>query len=221
MISSRLLVSVFATLFVAVPVAAEAAHVDMNDPRRAVGLEDDVRVDAQLIQDTVSSGSPVGITYQVQNLTRQSIAIADKVCAITYDVDSLTITVSIGSEVPSGGEMPHLTMIAPGDRKTFTAGGILHVATTTVRSPLAATPRFVEIHVNVLRDVAPFRSLIDEQSTQAAGAVAPILLSDQQFDKWLESNDTILLNAIPVRYNVAPKGNLGDASQRQSQFNTF
>lgn len=218
--SSKLLVSAVATMFVAV--AAEAAHVDMNDPRRAVGREDDVRVDAQLIQDTVSSGSPVGVTFQVQNLTQQPIAIADKVCDLTYDSDSRTITLSVGSEVPNGGDMPHLTTIDPGDKKTFTTGAILHVATSAVRSALANAPQFVEIHVNVLRDITPFRALIDDQSKVAGAApAAPIQLSDQQFDKWLESNDTILLNAIPVRYNAAPKANLGDASQRGAGAGTF
>ena len=204
-----------------VAVAAEAAHVDMNDPRRAVGREDDVRVDAELIQDTVSSGSPVGVTYQVQNLTQHPIAIADKVCDLTYDSDSRTITLLVGSEVPNGGEMPHLTTINPGERKTFTTGAVLHVATSTVRSQLANAPQFVEIHVNVLRDIAPFGALIEEQAKGAGALPAPIRLSDQQFDKWLESNDTILLNAIPVRYNGAPKGNLGDASQRGAGAGTF
>jgi hypothetical protein len=215
--SSKLLVSAVATVLVAV--GAQAAHVDMNDPRRAVGREDDIRIDAELIQDTVSSGSPVGVTFQVQNLTQQPIAIADKVCDLTYDGDSRTITLSVGSEVPKGAEMPHLTTIDAGEKKTFTTGAILHVATSTVRSRLTDAPQFVEIHVNVLRDIAPFRALIDDQGK--APGPAPIQLSDQQFDKWLESNDTILLNAIPVRYNAAPKGNLGDASQRGGGAGTF
>ena len=137
-----------ATLFVAV--TAHAAHVDMTDPRRALGHEDGIRVDAQLIQDTVSSGSPVGVTYQIQNLTQQPIAIADKVCDISYDNESRTITVSVGSEVPNGGEMPRLTMILPGEKKTLTTGAVLHVTTATVRSPFVSIPQFVEIQVREL-----------------------------------------------------------------------
>jgi hypothetical protein len=52
--------------------------------------------------------------YQIQNLTSQPIAVADKLCDITYDSDSRTITLTVGSEVPKGGEMPHLTVIGPG-----------------------------------------------------------------------------------------------------------
>ena len=206
--SSRLLAVAVATMFVAV--ASRAAHVDMTDPKRALGREDDVRIDAQLIQDTVSSGASVGVTYQIQNLTQQPIALADKVCDLSYDVETQTITLSVGSEVPKDGEMPHVVRIAAGEKKTFTTGAILHIATPHVRSPFVSTPRFVEIKVSFLRDVAPFASLIDRQ----ADALKPVELTDKQFDQWIESNDTIFLNAIPVRYDPGAKSNLADASQR-------
>ena len=213
--SSKLVSTAVATLFFAA--AAHAAHVDMTDPRRALGREDDVRVDAQLIQDTVSSGSPVGITYQIQNLTQQPIAIADKSCDISYDIDSRTITLSVGSEVPKDGAMPHLTLIPAGAKKTLTTGAILHVTTPTVRSPFVSIPQFVEIHVNVLREVTPFQSLIEDQ----ARTTTPIILTDQQFDQWLQSNDTIFLNAIPVHYAAGPKSSVTDASQGSHRGGTF
>ena len=215
MISSKLSSVAVATLFFAV--AARAAHVDMTDPKRALGRDDDVRIDAALIQDTVSSGSPVGITYQIKNMTEQSIAIADKLCDVSYDNESRTITLSVGSEVPKGGEMPHLIVIAPGETKTMTAGAILHIPAPTARSPFVSVPQLVEIHVNVLRELAPFHSLIEQQRR----ATAPIVLTDQQFDQWLQSNDTILLNAIPVHYTAAPKGNAPDASQSQHSAGTL
>lgn len=196
-----------------VAVAGRAANsIDMTDPRRALARDDDVRIDAVLVEDTVSSGSPVGVTYQVENLSSHSIAIADKVCDISYDIDSRTITLSFGSDVPKDGQMPHLTLIAPGQKKTLTGGAILHVAAaSTTRSVFASIPQYVEIAVNVLREVAPFEQLIAEQD-HAARALS---LTDKQFDQWLESNDTILLNAIPVHYS-APRTNLGDASQGSS-----
>jgi hypothetical protein len=205
--SSKLSSVAVATLFIAV--SARAAHVDMTDPRRALGREDDVRIDAQLIQETVSSGSPVGITYQIENLTRQPIAVADKLCDVSYDNDSRTITLTVGSEVPKGGEMPHLTVIGPGEKKTLTTGAVLHVAAPTIHSPFVSVPQLIEIQVNILRDLTPFHVLIEEQSKSPAA----ILLTDQQFDQWLQSNDTILLNAIPVRYNAAPRSNPTDAAE--------
>jgi len=213
--SSKLFAVAVATMLVAV--ASRAAHVDMNDPRRALGREDDVRIDAQLIQDTVTSGSSVGVTYQVNNLTKQPIAVADKVCDVSYDSETRTITIAIGSEVPKDGEMPHLVTIPPGEKKTMTAGAILHVASPTVRSPFVATPQYVEIKVSVLRDVAPFVDLIQRQSN----AVRPVELTDQQFDQWLDSNDTIFLNAIPVRYEAKSKNGLADASQRGNGAGSF
>jgi hypothetical protein len=200
----------FLTIAVFNVAAAYAAHVDMNDPRRALGREDDIRVDAQLIHETVSSGSPLGVTYQIENLSSDPIAVADKVCDVSYDADSRTITVSLGSEVPKAGTMPHLVTIRAGQKKTFTIGAILHVAMPAVRSPFAALPRFVQIKVNFLRDLGPFRTLIDQQAKSAAS----IELTDAQFDHWLESNDTIFLNAIPVQYNSATKSGMADASQQ-------
>jgi len=70
-------------------VSARAAHVDMKDPRRALGREDDIRVDAQLVQDSVANNSPLNVTYQIENLTASPIAIADRVASLSYDEDSL------------------------------------------------------------------------------------------------------------------------------------
>ncbi len=201
-------VAVFVVLTLVPLAAAYAAHIDMAEPRRALGREDDVRVDAQLTRDCVSTGSPVGVTYQIQNLSQEPVAIADKVCELSYDSDSRTITMSIGSEVPAGGEMPKLVTLAPGEKRTFTTGGILHLAVSG-RGPLTAIPRFVQIKVNILRGLAAFRSLIDRQ----ARSTTPISLNDQEFETWVENNDSIFLNTIPVRYNASPRSGTADASQ--------
>jgi hypothetical protein len=207
--SSRLLFAVLSAVAI-FPLAADAAHIDMADPRRALGREDDIRVDAELNQDSVASGSPISITYQVQNLSKEPVAIADKVCELTYDSDSQTITMSIGTEVPRDGTMPKLVTLAPGEKKTFTVGGVLHVAVSDVRTPFTRSPRFVRIKVNILRGLAAFRSLIDRQ----AGSATPIALNDEQFERWLENNDTIFLNEIPVQYNAAPRREMTDASRQ-------
>jgi len=54
--------AVGATLIAAT--GAMAAHVDFNDPRRALGREGDVRIDAQLAQDTLSPNAPVTVTFR-------------------------------------------------------------------------------------------------------------------------------------------------------------
>ena len=118
---------------------AVAAHVDFNDPKRALGREGDVRVDAQLARDTVSPNAPVTVTYQIENLSRATVAVADKIFDITFDPDARTITFSIGAEVPPGPNMPHLAIIKPGEKRVLTGGAILHIATPSIRTPSGAS----------------------------------------------------------------------------------
>ena len=180
----------------------------MDDPRRTVGREDDVRIDAQLIQDTVSPGSAIGVTWQIQNLSDSPIAVADKVVAATYDADSQTITFAIGAEVPSDGRMPRVVTIAAGETKVFRAGATPMLSGAAIRATLAP-PRYVQVKVSILRDLAPFAQLIAQQ--QNAGPVLP----DELFDRWFESNDTIFLNAVPVRFSARPSTNgFAGADQR-------
>ena len=193
--------------------AAQAARVDMKDPRRALGREDDIRIDAQLYQDSISSNSPLNVTYQVQNLTESAIAIADKVVAVSYDEDSQTITMSIGAEIPDE-KLPHLVVIAPGAKKTLSASGALNVLIANNR--LARVPLSFQVRVSVLRDIAPFRDLIAQQS-----APRPVTLPNALFDTWLDANDNIFCNAIPVRWNAGSPRNTISAEQRMAPAGTW
>ncbi len=189
---------------------ASAAHVDMNDPRRALGREDNIRVDAELLQDSLSSNSALSVTYQVQNLTAQTIGIADKVSDVSYDPDSATVTFSIGAEVPAGKTMPHVVTIGPGETRVLSAGGLLHIAVPKPSTPWSVVPRYVQIKVNVLRDVKPFEAQLAQQ---AKSAVAPALPNDL-FDQWVNASDAVFLNAIPVRWNARGDASSTDASER-------
>jgi hypothetical protein len=192
-----------------VAAAAEAATVNMRDPRRAVGREDDVRVDAQLSHDSVSSHTTFGVTYQIQNLTQAPIAFADKISEASYDSDTQTITVAFGAEVPDGASMPHLVIIASGEKKTFRGSGTVTVMTPSVRAPWQPVPRFVQIKVTVLRDVKPFATLIDQQN-RTAGAPD---LDNAAFDRWVEAVGSVFLNPIPVRWDGKSRGGGVDAEQ--------
>jgi hypothetical protein len=177
--------------------AAAAASVDMNDPRRALGREGDVRIDAQLMRDTVSAGAPVVITYQIQNLSDSAIAIAHRESDASYDEDNRTIVLAVGSEVPPDGNMPAMILIAPGEKKVLTAAATPALRAATIRSTMALVPRFVQVKVAILRDVRPYLQLIQSQHGRGKQR-----LSDELFERWFESNDTIYLNAIPVRYTA-------------------
>ncbi len=208
--SSRVFFLIFATVSLFEVAAAQAARVDMNDLRRAVGREDDVRIDAELTQETVASGSPVAVTYQVENLSKDPIAIAEKECDVTFDADDQAVVVSIGLDVPKNGVMPKLVVLQPNEKKTFTAGGVVHVQAPATNNPFIPVPRYVQIEVNVLRGLSSFNALIERQ----VHGTAPVALDDAHFEQWLESNDTILLNQIPVQYSANPKNGVTDASQR-------
>src|SRR5438105_10370174 len=163
---SRRVTIALAVLLIAATV--QAAKVDMRDPRRAVGREDDVRVDAELTQDSVSTHSKIGVVYQIQNLTQAPIALADKISDATYDSDTQIITVSFGAEVPDGATMPHLVVIAPGETKTFRGAGSLNIPAPSVRAPWTPLPRFVQVKVTVLHDLKPFAALIEQQNKSTA-----------------------------------------------------
>jgi hypothetical protein len=204
---NSLLSALSAALLIAT--AAHAAKVDMKDPRRAVGREDDVRVDAELTQETIGSPAKVGVTYQIQNLTQSAIAIADKVSEASYDPETRTITVAFGAEVPNGATMPRLVVIAAGETKTFQGGGTVAIAAPSIRTSQTPIPRFVQIKVTVLRDLQPFAALIEQQNKRAA---APPL-SDEAFDRWVNSVGSVFLNPIPVRYENRPAAGTVDAQQ--------
>ncbi len=186
--------------------ASDAAHVDFKDPKRALGREDDVRVDAELTHDVLNPGGAIAFTYQIENLTPHAVAVADKVVDASYDADSRTITLSVGAEVPSDGLLPHMTIIVPGEKKVFTASALCRMLTPAAHTPFANVPRFVEIKVNVMRDVRPFEAMISKQ------ARGPEKLTDEQFEKWIESNAAVILNDIPIQWSYDRRGALPEAS---------
>jgi hypothetical protein len=201
-------------VFLATIVRLTAGGIDFHDPRRALAREDDIRIDAQLARDTVSPGSPIAVVYQIENLSQAPIAIADRIADTSYDIESQIITFSIGSEIPKDGLMPHLVTIAPGEKKTLTAGASVRTSPPG-QSRVAMAPRAVQIQVNVLRDLAPFAALIAQQPAATSAALvasAPIKLGDELFERWIQSNDAIYLNDIPVRWGPAEGGRqLGSA----------
>ena len=187
--------------------AALAGGIDMNDMDRALGREDDVRVDAQLTQNTVSPGAPIGVTYQIENLSASPIAIADRVSDASYDDETRTITIAIGAEVPPDGNQLHLTVVKPGEKKLLRSGATPSLNAAALHAGMASTPRLVQVKVTILRDLTPFAPLLTQQQN---GRIAR--LPDELFDKLFESTGTIMLNTLPVQYS--PQRRAVDASER-------
>ena len=183
--------------------AGAAESIDMNDPRRSVAREDNVRIDAQLSRDTVTPGNAIGVTYQIQNFTNTPVAIADKLSNATYDADLRTITLSIGSEVPADGTMPHMVTIGPGEKKLLRAAAVPSLNASALRETLGQAPRYVQVKVTILRDLTAFAAVRTRQP-----------LSDDQFNRWMESSETFLLNAVPIGWSSRDPNPALDASQR-------
>lgn len=206
--STRLFYALFAAIVLIHAAAASAAGaIDMNDPRRVVGRENDVRVDALLVQDTISPGAVVGVTYQIRNFSAEPVAVASKVVAASYDDDSRTITLAVGAEVPQDGKMPQIVLIAPGEAKVF-RGGATPILTLAALRTAHAAPRYVQVKVCILRDLAPFSKVHSGQT-----------LTDDQFERWFEANDTIFLNTIPVRFSPRrPNEHSAEVAEAKARF---
>ena len=169
--------------------------VDMDEPKRLLGREEDVRIDAEISTDRISTSTSIGLTWEIQNFRSQAIAVADLVAQTNYDPESRMITVTLGSEVPGMGLVPRLIVINPGEKKSFTGGArpnfVLPMATGG-----PAYPRELRLRLNYLRDVEPFRMLVGIPER----AVADEKLADQLFSHWVENNDSVTTNAVPINW---------------------
>lgn len=171
----------------------------MAEPRRVVGTENAVRVDAQVIGEEVRSGSHIPITYVITNQRPAPIAIADLIPETTFDEESYTFTVNIGAEIPGNALLPRLVTIAAGEKKTFSTKARMQF----IRKPQSLDPRThrnaaFRIKVNFLGDTAPFRQLLDIKEN----AVADPKLADELFPVWLEKNEVVYTNAIPMKWGA-------------------
>lgn len=205
--SSKWFLALLASIILIHAAAAAAANIDMDDPKRLLGRAGDVRVDAQLVRDTVSPGAPIGITYQIQNFSNAPVAVAMKVSDASYDGDTRTITLAIGSEVPPDGNMPQMVVIAPGEKKVLQAAATPKLSAQAMRAQLGLAPRFVQVKVAILRNVEPYAQLIASQDGRTKRR-----LSDELFDRWFESTDTIFLNSVPVQFVPGSSTGIAESS---------
>ncbi|HEX8251730.1 MAG TPA: hypothetical protein VF846_01180 [Thermoanaerobaculia bacterium] len=189
-----------------------APAIDMDEPRRIVGTENSVRVDAQVAAEEARPGAQIPITYEVTNLRSTPIAIAEMVPETSYDAEANTITVSIGSEVPGNQLLPRLIEIPPGGKKSFsTAARLQYVVppTASLRPPPAA----FRLKVNFLGDTAPFRQLIGMKEN----AISDPQLADTLFPLWLERNEVVYTNSIPMTLFGRQRGGPDASTGRRSR----
>lgn len=168
----------------------------MEEPRRLVGTESSVRVDAQLIGEEVRPGAKIPLTYEITNMRPTAIAVAELVPVTSYDAETNTFTVSVGSEVPGNELLPRLTEIAPGEKQTFRIVANVQpiMPARDLSKPLP--PAAFRLKVNFLGATEPFRALIGIEER----AVADRTLADALFPLWLEHNEIVYTNAVPMRW---------------------
>jgi hypothetical protein len=192
---------------------ATSKPLDMAEPRRVVGTESLVRVDAQISGEAVSPGAQIPIAYEITNQRETAIAVAELIPETTYDSESHTFTVNLGSEVPGNTMLPRLVLIAPGEKKSFSvmARVIQFIPPRPTDAQYSLPPAGFRLKLNFLGDTEPFRQLIGI----AENAVSDARLADELFQVWLDRNEVVYTNAIPMRWEARARGELGNPPERR------
>jgi hypothetical protein len=188
--------------------ACTTSKVDMKEPRRLVATDNDVRIDAQVHGEMLGPSTQIPIDYDITNNRNTAIAVADLVPDATYDQDTQTVTVTLGSEVPGEHFLPRLALIKPGERKSFSSLARVKVPITEMvnANPFHRYPNALRIRLNFLGDAKPFEKLIGISER----AVHDPTLAADLFPKWVEQNESVITNILPMRWigTPAPSGDL-------------
>ncbi len=170
----------------------------MSEPRRVVGTENDVRVDAEVYGDRLGPNVTLPLKYDVTNHRATTILIADLLPESTYDPETHTVTVAIGAEIPGEQFLPRLIPIRSGERRSFSAAAHV-VIVANPASPWVPRPNALRLKINFLGDPTPFEKLISIPEK----AIHDPTLAAQLFPKWVEGNETVFTNALPMRWATA------------------
>ncbi len=182
-------------VFMLVAAGCATGSVDQDEPRRLLGRESDVRVDAQMFGRSVSPGGIVTINYEIHNFRTEPIAFAEGAATADLDSESGTITVRVGAEVPGTPRLPRLEVIGPGEKKSFSTGARMNFLIADRGEELSNYPRSLRVRVNFLRDIRPFSMLIGPP----AGVQDP-KLAGELFPVWVENIESVTTNSVPITW---------------------
>lgn len=185
----------FALVLIFLTGCASQRGVDFDESARLMGRESDVRIDAQISTIEVGIGSNLSLTYEIENLRENSIAIADIVPEVTYDNETGVVTILLGSEVPGNEFLPRLELIRSGERKTFQRGANLNVGSTA-----RTHPRSIRVRLSYLKNVEPFESLVGISEK----AVYDPDLANELFLPWVENVQFVITNEVPLNWTRRP-----------------
>jgi hypothetical protein len=177
---------------------ATSRPVDLAESRRVLGTENQVRVDAEVWGDRLSSASTVTFRYDITNQRAGSIAIAELMPVTSYDPETQTVTVDIGSDVPGENFLPRLIVIGPGEKKSFSGVARVNVLLPAERAsaPAVRYPNALQLKLNFLNDPQPFAQLVG----MAERGVHDPKLAAALFPQWLDRNEVVLTNTLPMRW---------------------
>ena len=203
-------------LLIAVVVAACASSNskpinESKEPRRAVGTENGVRIDVEVYSESLTPNASIPIKYDITNHRNQTILVADLVPSGTYDSDTQTVTVNLGTEIPGENFLPRLIAIRPEERKSFTTSAHVVIAANP-GTPWTPRPNGVRVRLNFLDDTSTFSKLIEIPEK----AVHDPKLAADLFQKWVDNNETVVTNILPMRWQGSSTM-FGDASTPLSQ----
>jgi hypothetical protein len=188
--SSLMLCSVAALAALTISCSSTApSGVDMNESHRFVGRENNVRVDAQMTSRSLGNNAAVRIVFEIENFRDEAIALVASRGETTFDPATGTLIISLGAEIPPA-ESLLVEMIHSGERKSFSTVVRSNVVVPNhERSP---RPRYVRVRVNFLGDLDPFSAVIGPSGMIADG------VSDELFPVWIERNEVVLTNSLPI-----------------------
>lgn len=192
--------------------AATPGSVNMKEPRRMVGTENNVRVDAEIYGEDMVQGSSIAIKYDITNQRPSPILIADLMAQTNYDPDTRIVTIDIGSEIPGEEFLPRLISIPSGERRSFNAGAHINIRMPG-NSPWTPKPSALQLRVNFLGNAAPFIKLVDIPEK----AVHDPKLAAELFPKWVEGNETVTTNSLPMRWQGPRPTAIDDAPASQGR----
>jgi hypothetical protein len=211
---SRIARTVFPLLVALAFASCASSPVDLKESRRVLGTENDVRVDAEVWGDKLSQSTTVTFKYDVSNQRPTSIAIAELLPAASYDPDTQAVTIDLGSEVPGEQFLPRLVVIGPGEKRSFSAVAHVNIMLPANRatSPMTSYPKALQIKLNFLNDPKPFEMLVGIPER----AVHDPKLAADLFPQWLERNEVVLTNTLPMRWG-AEDNPMPNAAGRRSR----
>ena len=187
---------------------ASTPKVDMKEPRRLVATNNDVRVDVQVRGETLGPSTDIPLDYEITNNRDTPIAIAELVPDSTYDSETQTVTVTLGSEVPGQQFLPRLILIKPGEKKGFSSAARVNVPITELvdQNPFHRYPNGLRIRLNFLGDAKPFMELVGISER----AVRDPKLANELFPKWVEQNESVITSVLPMHWIGTPATTSGD-----------